>query len=172
MTLDISELNALPAAAAADLFISCCGSSRWVKEMVDRRPFGSIEEVLMAADQAWASTRESDWREAFAHHPRIGEKSSVATQSALASTWSAGEQAGMSASTSVMRTELAKINDEYEERFGHVYIVCATSKSADELLAVAKERMTNDPETELKAAAEEQRKITRLRLRKLFGDDT
>lgn len=172
MTLDISELNTLPAAVAADLFRSCCGSTRWVKEMVDRRPFGSIEELLMTADQEWASTSESDWREAFAHHPRIGEKTSVATQSARASTWSAGEQAGMSGATSATRSQLAQINEEYEERFGHVYIVCATSKTSEELLALAKQRMKNDRQSELRAAAEEQRQITHLRLKKLLGGKT
>jgi len=169
MTLAVSELNSLPAEAAADRFRSCCGSTRWVESMVARRPFGSLDELLLAADQEWAATNASDWHEAFSHHPRIGERQSVATQSAEASRWSAGEQTGMNSASVNIRSELAEINREYESRFGHVYIVCATSRTGEELVAMAKQRMHNDPASELTIAAEEQRQITRLRLRKLLG---
>lgn len=137
--------------------------------MVGRRPFGSLEEMLLVADEEWASTDENDWQEAFSHHPRIGERKSASAQSAEASAWSAGEQAGMSSASDRIRSELAEINREYESRFGHVYIVCATSRTGEELLAMAKQRMRNDPESELAIAAGEQRQITRLRLQKLLG---
>lgn len=140
--------------------------------MVDRRPFGSLDALLLAADEVWTSTDASDWHEAFAHHPRIGEKQSVADQTSRTSAWSASEQAAISAGSTEAQVELAKINREYENRFGHIYIVCANGKTAEEMLAIAKKRLRNDPESELRVAAEEQRQITRLRLRKMFGGRT
>ncbi len=137
--------------------------------MVRRRPFGSLNELLLTADQEWAATDEGDWHEAFSHHPRIGETQSVVVQSGESSAWSAGEQGGISSAADSTRIELAEINREYENRFGHVYIVCATSRTGEELLAMAKERMRNDPESELTIAAGEQRQIMRLRLQKLLG---
>lgn len=140
--------------------------------MVRGRPFKSIEDLLERSDATWRSTEAADWHEAFAHHPRIGERRSEATQSALAREWSGGEQTGMQQARSTVQDELADVNRAYEERFGHIYIVCATGRTAGEMLTVAKERMRHDPATELRVAAEEQRKITQLRLRKLLGETT
>jgi 2-oxo-4-hydroxy-4-carboxy-5-ureidoimidazoline decarboxylase len=160
----------MSAAQAAEILGSCCGSSRWVKEMVRRRPFGSVADVLASADEAWDSTRDDDWREAFSHHPRIGEQQPAATQSSRAADWSANEQGSVQSATDTVLSELSRINREYEERFGHIYIVCATEKSPEEMLAIAKKRLSNAPEKEIRVAAEEQRKITQVRLRRLFGD--
>ena len=160
----------MPAVEAAEALRSCCGSSRWVKEMIRRRPFGSVPDVLASADEAWDLTRDEDWHEAFSHHPRIGDRQPDAVQSSRAADWSAGEQSGVHAGSDTVRAELAKVNREYEERFGHIYIVCATGKSPEELLTIARNRLSNSPEKEIRVAAEEQRKITQLRLRKLFGD--
>ena len=170
MTLD--NFNALPDDRAAEALTACCGAHRWVAAMMTRRPFGSVDDVIAAADEIWRGTTERDWREAFDHHPRIGESRSVAAQGHRAATWSSGEQARASAVDGAVKRQLAEVNAEYEARFGHIYIVCAAGRSADELLAIARGRLANDPETELRIAVEEQRKITELRLRKLFSEAT
>lgn len=166
----VDDLDSMSATQAAEVLESCCGSSRWVKEMVRRRPFGSVADVLASADEAWDSTRDDDWHEAFSHHPRIGDQGPLAKQSLRAADWSAGEQGSVHSASDTVVSELARINREYEQRFGHIYIVCATGKSPEEMLAIAQKRLANDPEKEMRIAAEEQRKITQVRLRKLFGD--
>ena len=170
MTVTLAELNALPADKAAELFAACCGSSRWVSALVARRPFASLDQLLDVADQVWQQVDPADWREAFAHHPRIGERRAAVAQNQRAAEWSAREQSGVSAATSSAQAELAAVNDEYERRFGFIYVVCAAGRSADELLTLARARMNNDPEAELRIAADEQRKITTLRLRKLITE--
>jgi OHCU decarboxylase len=166
----VAELDALPDARAAALLRPCCGASRWVAGMVARRPHGSLGALLAAADAVWRSLGPADWREAFAHHPRIGERQAAVAQEARGAAWSAGEQARVGVAPADVRAALAAANREYEGRFGHIYVVCATGKSAEEMLAIARARLGNDPETELRVAAEEQRKITRLRLEKLFAE--
>lgn len=160
----------MPSVEAAEALRSCCGSSRWVKEMIRRRPFGSVPDVLASADEAWDLTHDQDWHEAFTHHPRIGDRQPAAVQSVRAADWSAGEQSGVQSASNRVQAELTQVNREYEQRFGHIYIVCATGKSPEELLAIARKRLANSPEKEIRIAAEEQRKITQLRLQKLFGD--
>ena len=110
-----------------------------------------------------------DWREAFAHHPRIGERAGDMKQDSRAAGWSAGEQSGVSGAPDI-HERLAGMNERYEQRFGHIYIVCAAGRTGDEMLALAEDRLGNDAVTELRMAAEEQRKIMELRLRKLIGD--
>ena len=124
--------------------------------MAQLRPFESREVLLAAADEVWKSLGPDDWREAFAHHPRIGER---------ASGTAANEQSGMRSAADDVRARLAQANRDYEARFGYIYIVCATGRSADEMLDIVQERLNNEPETELKVAAEEQRKITQIRLK-------
>ncbi len=131
-----------------------------------------MKSVTAAADEVWASTGPEDWLEAFSHHPRIGEQAAATAQSGRASNWSASEQSNVQLAEGSVQSQLAGVNREYEHRVGHIYIVCATGKSAEEMLAIARERLKNDAETELRIAAEEQRKIMQLRLIKLFGDRT
>lgn len=138
--------------------------------MIARRPFFSVASVLRAADDVWASLGPSDWHEAFAHHPRLGERAAAVEQSQAAAAWSASEQSATSAADAQTRAELAAMNAAYEARFGHIYIVCAAGKNTDELLEIARARMSNQPQRELEVAAEEQHKIARLRLRRLFND--
>jgi len=138
--------------------------------MVARRPFASRAAVIEAAGEIWTSLAPTDWLEAFSHHPRIGEKTGAVAQSGQGSAWSAREQAGVDRAESGVRGELARVNHEYEQRFGYIYIVCASGKTADELLAIARARLANDPHAELAVAAEEQRMITRLRLEKILED--
>lgn len=168
MSITIEELNGSSAEKASEVLRACCGASRWVAAMVGRRPFFSREAVLRAADDAWDAMHEEDWLEAFSHHPRIGESAPAAGGSAMSRAWSSGEQAGAATGGDAARIGLARLNAEYERRFGFIYIVCATGKSAGELMELAQTRLHHDRETELRIAAEEQRKITRLRLEKLL----
>jgi OHCU decarboxylase len=170
VTLD--ELNTLDASRAADTLRACCGASRWVAAMVARRPFTSVDDVLVAADAAWAPLVASDWREAFSHHPRIGERRAESAQDARAAAWSAGEQATVGDAASRVRDELARVNRDYEAKFGHIYIVCASGKSPDDLVAIARRRLANAPDAELAVAAGEQHRITKLRLRKLLSEQS
>ena len=167
----VAALDALPAVEASNLLRSCCGATRWVEGMIARRPFGSEGALLEAADEVWWSLGEADWREAFAHHPRIGESRAAAEQSERARGWSGSEQSGMSAADDSVRRELAEANAAYEARFGYICIICATGKGAREMLDATTLRLSNPPGIELRIAAEEQRKITALRLRKLIHDD-
>jgi allantoicase len=133
-----------------------CGSSEWTRRMMAARP---LADAFAAADEIWASMGRDDCLEAFAAHPRIGEKKGGA--------WSASEQSGTTTAGDTTMRALAEANAEYERKFGHIYIVCATGRSAEEMLAMARERLNNDAATELRMAAEEQRKIMQLRLWKL-----
>ncbi|MDQ3083090.1 MAG: 2-oxo-4-hydroxy-4-carboxy-5-ureidoimidazoline decarboxylase, partial [Gemmatimonadota bacterium] len=148
MTLE--EFNAMPDVRAAGVFRACCGSSHWVNGMVRRRPFSSVEAMLNASDEEWQSTSQADWHEAFAHHPRIGDRT--------VSGWAGGEQARALSAEESLQEELAKVNQEYENHFGHMYIVCASGRTAEEMLIDARARINNDPATELRIAAAEQHK--------------
>jgi OHCU decarboxylase len=169
VSLTLDRLNALPRVEAAEHLRACCGSSRWVEAMLDRRPFESLDEVVTAAGDVWRTMNASDWDEAFAHHPRIGERQAAAAVSTVAREWSAREQGTAAGSDAFTRAVLARANEDYERRFGRIYIVCAVGRSAEELLADLESRMRNDPDQERAVAAEEQRKITRLRLLALMG---
>ena len=168
--VSVAELDAMPEAQVKKMLAECCGAARWVSEMSARRPFRSRTAVLSAADEIWRSLDPEAWREAFSHHPRIGERKSAVPQSERGRGWAAREQSGVERAREDVRAELAAVNREYERRFGYIYIVCATGKTAEEMLALARERLRNDPDVELDVAAEEQRKITRLRLEKLLGN--
>lgn len=170
--MKVADLNALPEERAAALLRACCGASRWVSGMLDRRPFDSPDSLLQSADDVWAAMGESDWREAFAHHPRLGERTAAAPQDARAEAWSGGEQSGLSDASELVRAALADANTAYEARFGFICIICATGKRAPELLQTTRARLANSVHDELRVAAEEQRKITRLRLLKLLDPST
>ena len=167
---DLATFDRMPVAESAELLRACCGSRRWVEQMLSRRPFGAVGAVLATADDIWNELGPADWREAFAHHPRLGESESAAPQGERAQAWSSGEQAGMADTDAVVRAKLADANVAYEARFGYICIICATGLSTAEVLALTEERLANGPADELPIAAEEQRKITRLRLLKLFHD--
>jgi 2-oxo-4-hydroxy-4-carboxy-5-ureidoimidazoline decarboxylase len=167
---DVAAFDRMPAARAAELLRACCGAGRWVEGMVAKRPFGSIHALLSAADEVWRMLGPTDWREAFEHHPRLGESRTAVSQDERARAWSSGEQAGMQGAPSDVRASLAAANAAYERRFGFICIICATGLAAGEILTRTEERLANEPDEELAIAAEEQRKITRLRLLKLFHD--
>jgi 2-oxo-4-hydroxy-4-carboxy-5-ureidoimidazoline decarboxylase len=167
----LERFNSLPAAEAAERLRACCGSSKWVALMLARRPFPTVEALLAGADSAWHATGPADWDEAFAHHPRIGEVRAEVEVSAVARTWSAGEQDTAARSAPAARAAVAAAGAEYERRFGRIYIVCAAGRSADDLLADIRKRLGHPPEREQVVAMEEQGKITRLRLRTLLGGE-
>jgi allantoicase len=156
----------LPSVAEREL-LACAGSRTWAEAVLAARPFGSIAELYSAADKAWAVTTETDWREAILSHPRIGD-SPPKHEAGPSSAWSRQEQSHAAAGASESLAALAEMNRAYEERFGVRYIVCATGKSADELVRIAEERLLNDPATELRIVAGELHKITRLRLDKVL----
>ena len=167
MTLD--QLNTLPSAAAEAEFLKCCGSTHWAQAMIRARPFAALDDVLTEAERIWWSLSEADWLEAFRAHPKIGEKKAAIVQSAEAQKWSAQEQSGVAQASASTISELAERNREYEDRFGFIFIVCASGKSSEEMLAIINQRIGNNAETELRTAAAEQSKITRLRLEKLLS---
>jgi 2-oxo-4-hydroxy-4-carboxy-5-ureidoimidazoline decarboxylase len=137
--------------------------------MEGRRPFADAKALLASADEVWASLGPVDWKEAYAHHPRIGDKQALRERFAATRQWAAGEQAGVSGASESVLDALAEGNRDYESRFGHIFIVCATGKSAEEMLALLRARLGNDPKTEERIAAAEQAKITRIRLEKLLA---
>ena len=167
MTLD--QLNRLSEADATAAFTQCCAAQRWVERMVIDRPFESLPELLEISDRIWEECDLDDYLEAFQGHPRIGDVESLAKKYANTKGWAGGEQKGVEGADRDVLERLAKGNADYEEKFGHIFIVCATGKSAAEMLALLEARMPNDPKTEVMVAAEEQNKITRLRLKKLLA---
>lgn len=179
MTLE--KLNSLSDRDAVMLFRQCCGSTQWSEEMSSRRPFSSIEQLCNAADEVWFSLTEADWKEAFAHHPKIGDIKSLRKSTTLSGRRPVGkfqntaelaskEQSGVSGAAEKTLKALAEGNNLYEAKFGYIFIVCATGKSADEMLALLNARLHNYPDAEIKIAAQEQAKITRLRLEKVLNN--
>jgi allantoicase len=148
--------NALLPAEAEARLLKCCGSKRWAERMTDARPFADAGQMFAASKRIWWDLGREDWLEAFAGHPRIGERAG--------GKWSQQEQADAMRAPETTLDELVGLNQEYAERFGYIYIVCATSKTAEEMLALLRSRLHNDPDTELRIAAAEQSRITRLRL--------
>jgi len=167
MTLD--QLNRLSEADATAAFTQCCSAQRWVERMVIDRPFESLAEMLEISDRIWEECDVDDYLEAFQGHPRIGDVDSLAKKYANTKGWAGGEQKGVEGAEREVLERLAQGNADYEEKFGHIFIVCATGKSAAEMLALLEARMNNDPEHEISVAAEEQNKITRIRLKKLLA---
>lgn len=136
--------------------------------MAAERPFANSSQLITIADRVWWSLEPDDWLEAFASHPKIGENKAARATAAVAETWAAQEQSGARDAAKETVRSLAELNREYEEKFGYIYIVCASGKSSEEMLAILHERLPNDAETELRIAAREQARITKLRLRKLI----
>jgi len=169
MTLD--EFNRLPQAEAREVLTQCCGSRRWVEQVAARRPVAAFDDLLVAADEAFATLEPGDWLEAFAHHPKIGDLDALRAKFASTADWVSGEQAGVSMARETTLAALAEGNRAYEQKFGYIFIVYATGKSADEMLELLERRLPNDPEEELGVAATEQMKITHLRLHKLLGEE-
>ena len=167
--MNLDQLNQSSSELLQPELLRCCGSARWVKELIEGRPYAIENELYNASDRIWRSLNSFDWLEAFSHHPKIGDIESLKTKFASTSSWASGEQGGVALASERVIEELAAGNKTYEEKFGYIFIVCATGKTADEMLALLQERLHNEPKVELERAMEEQNKITRLRLEKLLG---
>ncbi len=167
--MNLKALNEINREEAVDAFLKCCTSKKWAGQMADRRPFSSADELYRLADSLWWNLNTEDWLEAFAGHPKIGDLDSLRQKYASTREWAGGEQSGVQEASEEVLQRLARGNQAYEEKFGYIFIVCATGKSAAEMLEILENRLVNDPADELKIAAEEQRKITQLRLEKLLS---
>lgn len=166
--MDLERLNRLDPDEARLAFRDCCASEAWVTAMTLQRPFATTEKLLDAARSAWRSLDPADREDAFSAHPSIGESAAGEDRH---STWSRDEQAAVGSASAAVLDSLAECNRAYEARFARVYLVFATGKSAEEMLAICRTRLDNDPEVEQEIAAQEQEKITDLRLRRLVGID-
>jgi OHCU decarboxylase len=164
---DLEQLNLLSANEAESEFLKCCGSREWARQMGDARPFASFNELSETAERIWWALEPGDWLEAFRSHPKIGETKAAAPTSEESKRWSEAEQSGVRQAVAQTIQALAELNQKYEDKFGYIFIVCASGKSSEEMLAILRSRLENDPHEELRIAAAEQAKITELRLKKL-----
>ncbi|MBL7716260.1 MAG: 2-oxo-4-hydroxy-4-carboxy-5-ureidoimidazoline decarboxylase [Bdellovibrionales bacterium] len=156
----LKQLNQLPDDEAREAFFACCGVKAWAASMSRSRPFQTMTAMVKTADEIWNRLSPEQKRDAFAHHPRIGEKTGGETEQS--------EQKGASNASDDVKAKLIQGNRDYETKFDHVFLICATGKSGEEMLEALQRRLSNDPETELQIAFKEQSKITRLRLEKFF----
>ncbi|HSD46478.1 MAG TPA: 2-oxo-4-hydroxy-4-carboxy-5-ureidoimidazoline decarboxylase, partial [Pyrinomonadaceae bacterium] len=161
---DLAWFNELGTEEARKELLKCCGAARWTEAVEQSRPYRTLEELIARANEIWSSLTERDWLEAFRSHPKIGEKKAAQPVAAQSQQWSAQEQRGVQNATPEAVTNLARLNREYEEKFGFIFIVCATGMSSDEILALLEQRLQNERAGELPIAAAEQAKITELRL--------
>jgi len=146
--------------------LQCCGSKRWAREMAG--PYENVETLIAKAHDLWWSLEPADWLEAFRSHPKIGEKKAADKVSAQSQHWSGQEQSGLTNASQDIVDSLAALNHDYEQKFGFIFIICATGKTSAEMLSALRERLQHDREAELPIAAAEQGKITELRLNKLL----
>lgn len=166
--MKIKDFNHLSREEAVSELMKCCGCSYWANKLADERPFNSLQEIIIESDKIWESVNETGIREAFTHHPKIGDLKSLEAKFSSTKEWAGGEQSGVKAADKETLMKLAEGNDAYEQKFGYIFIVCATGKSAGEMLELLNDRLHNDVKNELTIAAGEQNKITHLRLQKLF----
>ena len=167
MTLE--RLNTMPPAEAETALLDCCASREWARRVVGMRPFRDRQALIDAAEKVWLGLARSDWVEAFRAHPRIGESKGPSEASERQRAWSKGEQEKAARADDTLRVELASLNEEYDSMFGFIFIICAAGLSTKQIINAMLDRMKNDGGTELRTAAAEQAKITRLRLEKLLA---
>jgi len=168
--LQLASLNSLSPSRAEEELLKCCGSKSWARQVISARPFARLEELITKADNIWWSLDSEDWLEAFHSHPKIGEKKAAAPTAVEAQHWSEDEQSGLRNSAQQTLDALPKLNRTYQEKFGFIFIVCASGKSSEEMLEILHDRLKNNAAEELRIAAAEQAKITQLRLRKLLAE--
>jgi 2-oxo-4-hydroxy-4-carboxy-5-ureidoimidazoline decarboxylase len=170
MSKALARWNALSTAEAENEIVACCGSRAWAREMAHRRPLADEAALMRASDETWLGLSEVDWTEAFRSHPRIGESRAEHPVHARAAAWSSQEQSSAASGGDDIKITLAEANHEYERRFGRIFIVCATGKSGAEILEILRQRLQNDGLTELREAAEQQRQLTQIRLRRWLAE--
>jgi 2-oxo-4-hydroxy-4-carboxy-5-ureidoimidazoline decarboxylase len=166
--MTLGELNLLSREELVAALIRCCGSTRWAELVSEHTPFGSATELHATADASWNECSESDFKEAFSHHPRIGQGVDPNSKSASTAGWAAAEQSSVKSASSMLLQELADLNESYLNKFGYIFIICATGRSAEEMKEALVMRLNNDPADEIRNAAEEQRKIMHIRISKLI----
>jgi 2-oxo-4-hydroxy-4-carboxy-5-ureidoimidazoline decarboxylase len=164
----LTHWNSLDAESAAREILPCCGSHAWAEFLAAHRPFAEPAQLFAASDRIWAALPQPAWREAFDSHPRIGQQH-ARSATAQSLSWSSAEQSAAMSDEDAAKLALAEGNRQYEEKFGRIFIVCASGKSAAEILAILNARLNNTPAAELLEAAEQQRQITQLRLRRWLG---
>ena len=167
--MDLEELNNLPDEEAKAAMAKCCGSTLWLDKMLKKRPFATEDELYAAATDIWFACTRIDWQEAFAHHPKIGDQSNPENKFSATSRWAGEEQASIASARKETLDKFVLMNQKYEKRFGYIFIVYATGKSAEEMLEIVELRLKNNPYDEIKIAASEQNRITKLRLKKLLS---
>lgn len=165
----LARWNALPPTEAAEEILSCCGSRGWAAKVAAMRPYAEEESLFATADECWQNLPESDWLEAFRSHPRIGEKHAEARTTATSAAWSSSEQSQMKQADAAILLRMQEGHRVYEERFGRIFIVCASGKQPGEMLRILERRLGNDPAEELLESARQQQQIMQLRLRKWLG---
>ena len=166
--MTLHELNILSRQQLSEQLLKCCGSKAWVSKMLPFFPADDLVELLEDAEEQWFKCTEADWKEAFAQHPKIGDIASMKEKFSSSGDWAAAEQDAVQNASDQTLQVLAEANRQYEEKFGYIFIVCATGKSADEMLGMLQTRLQNNPEVEIDVAADEQNKITILRIEKLL----
>jgi len=167
--MTLAELNQLDKPTLALTLGKCCGATAWIEDMCQIFPVSDEQILFTKAHDIWYNLAENDWLEAFTHHPKIGDINSLKEKFASTSAWASGEQGSVKQASQQVLEALAEGNRAYEEKFGYIFIVCATGKSADEMLALLQARLPNQPEDEIKIAMGEQAKITQIRLEKLLA---
>jgi 2-oxo-4-hydroxy-4-carboxy-5-ureidoimidazoline decarboxylase len=167
--MNLQEFNNAAFDTAQEELIRCCGSRRWASQLLAQRHFDSKEQLLNLSNHIWQGLKKEDWLEAFSHHPKIGGVDTLREKFATTRQWAEGEQRGVQEASEATLNALAEGNAAYEEKFGYIFIVCATGKTAGEMLALLKARLGNAPDDEINVAMLEQNKITHLRLEKLLS---
>ena len=166
--MKLNALNNLAPTTLQETLFKCCGSNNWAKELAACFPFDTVKGLIYCSDKIWSKCKEKDFLEAFTHHPKIGDIESLKKKFAATANWAAGEQSAAATASQQTLEALAKGNDDYEKKFGYIFIVCATGKSAEEMLEILLARLSNNKEEEINIAAAEQNKITHIRLNKLL----
>ena len=166
--MTLFEFNHIPWEEAFNALFSCCGSTNWANQLVSKRPVKTIEELKSLSNFYWSKTEEKDWLEAFSHHPKIGDLNALEKKFASTAGWASNEQSSVNKADITVLKNLSQGNDAYWQKFGFIFIVCATGKTAIEMLDLLNLRIVNSREVEIKIAAAEQNKITNLRIDKLF----
>lgn len=166
--MNLDQFNQLPEPEAEQALMQCCVSTRWIEGMIAARPFSTVADLHSSALQIWQTLAMPDYLEAFEGHPKIGDISSLKAKYASTKTLAAGEQSGADSADEATLTELAQLNHDYEARYGFIFIVCASGKSAAQMLEILRSRMDNSLMDELAIAAGEQAKITAIRLNKML----
>lgn len=167
--MKLDELNKLSPNKAFEELFKCCGSTQWASALESLRPFSNETDLINKSDECWSKSNEEDALEAFTHHPKIGDVKSLEKKFASTKDWAGGEQSGVNVASKKILEDLAQGNTDYENKFGYIFIVCATGKSAEEMLQILQQRLPNDKMTELEIAKGEQNKITHIRLKKLIN---